>query len=50
LNLRPSGYEIADQALNPYQRVPECALDLGFLRTMLHRPCQPVHPRTDPHS
>src|SRR5690606_18792793 len=30
LNLRPSGYEIVDLALNPYQCVPDSALEQAF--------------------
>ncbi len=44
LNRRPSGYEIADQPVSPYQRVPECALDLGFLRSEYIRSASPYTP------
>ena len=30
MNLRPSGYEVSDQDLNPYQCVPDRALELAF--------------------
>ena len=44
LNRRPSGYEIADQPLSPYQRVPDCALDLGFLRSGYNGRASPYSP------
>ena len=34
LNLRPSGYEVSDQDLNPYQCVPDSALELGIRRSV----------------
>ena len=40
---------MSDQHLSPYQRVPECALDLGFLRsdyTGRASPYTPVQHRT----
>ncbi len=34
LNLRPSGYEIVDHDLSPYQPVPDSALELAFRRSL----------------
>jgi hypothetical protein len=38
LNLRPSGYEISDRNLIPYQCVPDRALELAFRRSLY--PCR----------
>ena len=34
MNLRPSGYEVSDQDLSPYQCVPDSALELGIRRSV----------------